>query len=192
MKKIFLIVLIFSFSASSWAEEHQSDKVDFKKPIIYSTSLMLVGYGALVATGEVNEPSGRNFKNAFKTWPKSDESPAVYNFILHPLWGSETYLRAREANFGMLGSIGFSMCASLTWEYLIESWSEHPSSQDLIITTGLGWILGETRYNLKQNSDEKFHWWIDPINTTLEHFNIGVMRDSQGQKTAIVNTAWNF
>ena len=192
MKKILLTILISSLSTISWAEEKKHTEVDFKKPILYCGSLMLAGYGALVATGEVDKPSLANFKNAFKEGPKSDNSPDFYNFILHPLWGSETYLRAREGNFGVLGSVGFSLCASITWEYFIESWSEHPSSQDLILTTGIGWMIGEARYKLKQKTGSKTHWFIDPINTTLEHLNIGVTTDTKRQKVTIIASRWNF
>ncbi len=46
--------------------------------------------------------------------------------------------------------------ASITWEYFIESWTEHPSSQDLLYTTGIGWMLGELRYRIKQRNQTDY------------------------------------
>ena len=107
----------------------QREKIEWKKPIVYSLGLMGVGITALVLTNEADDdPHFSNFKDAFETGPKHDDDGAGYNFVLHPLWGSETYLRAREANMNILGSIGFSFAASVTWEYFVESWTEHPSS----------------------------------------------------------------
>jgi hypothetical protein len=155
-------------------------KVEWKKPVLYSLSLMGVGLTLLVATGEAaDDPRVSNFRDAFREGPKQDDDSGVYNFVLHPLWGSETYLRAREAHMGKMGSIAFSLAASITWEYFFESWTEHPSTQDLIFTTGLGWMLGELRYRVKQRTGKKTHWWIDPINTTLEHVGIGVARNGE-------------
>ncbi len=194
MKKSILVILIYSLMVTMFARAGEEDaaSVDFKKPILYSGSLMLIGYGILVSTGEVDKPGINNFKEAFKDGPAFDNSPVYYNFILHPLWGSETYLRARECNFGMLGSIGFSLCASLTWEFLIESWSERPSSNDLIVTTGIGWMLGEVRYEFKKASQKKKHWLIDPINTLLEHLEMNFMKDGAGKVNPVMARTWDF
>ena len=93
---------------------------------------------------------------------------------------------------GVLGSFGFSLGASVTWEYLIESWTEHPSSQDLIYTTGVGWILGELRYQLKQRVSSDAHWWVDPIHKSLEHWGIGVKETSTGKPQPQVNLSYRF
>ncbi|MCP4669010.1 MAG: DUF3943 domain-containing protein, partial [Deltaproteobacteria bacterium] len=147
-----LIIFISSICSTGYGEEMKSDAIDFKKPVFYALSFMAVGYGSLVLSHQVGDPSFDNFKKAFTGGPKRDDDSFVFNYVLHPLWGSETYLRAREGNFGMIGSIAFSMAASATWEFLIESWSQAPSTQDLIFTTGIGWIIGEARYRLKQVS----------------------------------------
>jgi hypothetical protein len=160
------------------------EPIEWKKPVYYSLGMMGVGLTLLVGSGQAaDDPSYSNFRDAFRSGPKQDDDSGLYNFVLHPLWGSETYLRAREAHMGKLGSIAFSLGASITWEYFFESWTEHPSTQDLLYTTGLGWMLGELRYRLKQRADGKARWWIDPINTTLEHMRIGVERD--GRDTAV-------
>lgn len=139
---------------------------------------------ALVASGEADDsPSWSNFKGAWKSGPERDDDSPVYNLVLHPLWGSETYLRAREANMGIAGSFGFSMGASITWEYLFESWTEHPSSQDLLLTTGIGWMIGELRYRVKQMLGEDRDWLVDPIHEGLEHVGLLVDEDLRPRVT---------
>ncbi|MCO6440546.1 MAG: DUF3943 domain-containing protein [Nitrococcus mobilis] len=168
-------------------------KIDFKKPVLYSLSFMTVGLGGFVAGGILeNSPNVNNFVRAFTSPPQFDDDPPLFNFVLHPLWGSETYLRAREAHFGVPGSIAFSFGASATWEYFFESWAQQPSTQDLIVTTGIGWMIGEWRYYLKNRLDPKNYWWIDPINTTLEYFNIGVSQDRAGNIRTTLLLKWEF
>jgi hypothetical protein len=153
---------------------------------------MAVGYGTLLLTGESDYPSYTRFKRSYNSWPKRDPDSWAYNYVAHPLWGSETYLRAREGNFGMIGSIAFNMAASLFWEYLVESWSEHASIQDLIITTGAGFILGEIRYRIKNNIDPDYYFIIDPINTLLEHTLFSISQDEEGHLSSEVRFAWVF
>jgi hypothetical protein len=156
----------------------RDEPIEWKEPIVYSLGMMSVGLTLLVGTNQADDdPSFDNFRDAFRSGPKKDDDSYIYNLVLHPLWGSETYLRAREANMGKMGSIAFSFGASVAWEYLFESWTEHPSSQDLVFTTGLGWMLGELRYRIKQRTEGKVHWWIDPLNKTLEHMRVGVQRE---------------
>lgn len=186
------LLLVLLVAGSQPVAAADQPKIEWKEPVYYSLALMGVGLAVLVATNEADDdPRLRNFQDAFRSGPERDDDPAIYNFVLHPLWGSETYLRAREANMGMLGSIAFSFGASVTWEYFIESWTEHPSTQDLIYTTGLGWALGELRYRLKQRTGKKAHWWLDPIHTTLDHIGIRFARDD-GQTTPMLTYSIRF
>jgi hypothetical protein len=167
--------------------------VRWREPVLYSLSGMGVGIVALVASRQSDDdPSFGNFTSAFSDGPRRDDDGVLYNFVLHPLWGSETYLRAREANMGLLGSFGFSLGASVTWEYLIESWTEHPSTQDLIFTTGLGWMLGELRYQLKRRMPEDAHGWVDPIHEALEHWGVGVADSESGTPRPRVRLSYRF
>jgi len=156
------------------------------RTITYTLSMMAVGYGILVVAEELDEPDYDDFDDSIGSTPEPDDDDWQYNYVLHPLWGSETYLRAREADFGIMGSIGYSMASSLVWEYLVESWSEHPSTQDLLLTTGVGWLLGEARYSLKQKSDPKYYWLIDPIVTALDYVGIRLTKEPTGETTTMV------
>lgn len=175
------------------ATDDPDEGVQWKKPIVRSVGLMAFGLAGLQALGETDsDPRFNNFENAFKSGPKSDDDSDFYNLLLHPLWGSETYLRAREGRMGIWGSVAFSFGASVTWEYMFESWTEHPSRQDLVYTTGIGWMLGELRYRAKLKTGEKAHWWIDPIDKTLEHVRIGVTKDRAGDDVPMLILQWSY
>lgn len=180
-------------AAAPTSEPASSTEINFIRPVVYSLSFMAIGFGGFVAGGILkDEPSLDNFRKFSTSTPHFEDDSALFNFVLHPLWGSETYLRAREAHFGIPGSITFSLGASATWEYLFESWTQRPSTQDLILTTGLGWIIGEGRYYLKNRLDPKYHWWVDPIYTTLQYFDIGVNRDPTGHTQTTLRLTWGF
>jgi hypothetical protein len=168
------------------------ERIEIAKPLVYSLSLMTLALPVIGLVDDYGGPSLDKFTSAFQSRPRWDRDAAFINYALHPLWGSETYLRAREANWGVFGSIGFSMGMSVTWEYLMESWLTHPSTQDLIFTTGIGWVIGELRYQLKQRASEQWNWVLDPIHTTLERQNLIVTRDGNGRTTTLVTLSWNF
>ena len=133
-----------------------------------------------------NDPSHKNFENAFKDRPRQDDDSDFFNFVLHPAMGSEYYLRARETGTGMWGSFLYSFCASIFWEYFIESWTEHPSEQDLVVTPILGTILGEIRYIIKNLSNSP-HWLIDPIDTIFfSNLHLDIIRDGKKIRPMLV------
>lgn len=184
-------LLLTICTTAVWAEPETGPR--WEKPVKYSAVLMGVGLVGLIALDETDEdPDFSNFAEAFRDGPAPDDDSDFLNLVLHPLWGSETYLRAREADFGILGSIGFNFGASVTWEFFIESFTERPSTQDLINTTAIGVLIGEFRYYLKQNSDPKYYWLIDPINTGLEHFNLQFWSDGQGGDQPMMSLRWDF
>lgn len=168
---------------------------DLATPVKYTAALMAVEFVALHALDlEDDDVSSSNFED---TWdspaPEEDDDHAFLNYFLHPLMGSETYLRAREGELGVAGSLAFSMGASLTWEYLIESWTEHPSTQDLVLTTGVGWMIGELRYQIKQSNKitGSSNFWVDPIWTSLEYFDFNITR-SNGKAVPLVGFSGTF
>ena len=163
--------------------------VDLKKPIIYTATLMAVDLTFLIVTGMADsDPSIRNFRRGFKKGPAPDEDHWFTNYVLHPLMGSESYLRAREGGLGWFGSFLFSTVASFTWEFLYESWIERPSTQDLLVTSTFGSLLGEIRYQLKQKADRKYYWFIDPIDT----FFVSLKKTRNGKTQAVVGITWDL
>jgi len=77
--------------------------------------------------------------------------------------GSESYLRGRESGYGGFGSFLFSKAMSLTWEYLMESWTERPSINDMLVTSTVGSLIGEVRHQAKMRMKVKHHWFVDPL-----------------------------
>ena len=93
--------------------------------------------------GHEYEKAWNKFKNAWTEPPVLDKDPWTVNYLGHPYFGSLFYLSQRNYGESPLYSFLFSTFMSTAFEYFIESWAEHPSIQDLIITPVVGSILGE-------------------------------------------------
>lgn len=79
-----------------------------------------------------------------------DSDPAVVNYVLHPLSGSETHMIARDNGWSFAESALFDLFGSVYWEYVFENVFEPPSRTDLLTTGPLGAVLGEVRFQSKQ------------------------------------------
>lgn len=148
-------------------------------PIKYVLFYQTVGLGILNSldreTTEWEAFSFDNFVDGFESGPEQDGNSAFFNWFLHPLWGSETYLRARSQRYEWWESFLFSTASSVVWEYGMENFVTHPSTPDLLITSTFGSVLGEVRYRLKSDwvgsDDERYRMLaiaIDPIQTVTE------------------------
>jgi hypothetical protein len=91
-------------------------------------------------------PGWSNFRRAFTQPPVWDEDEWLVNLVGHPLIGMHTYLLERNFDASPLQAFLFSTAASVGWEYLIESWAEQPSIQDLLFTSTIGSVLGELNH----------------------------------------------
>jgi hypothetical protein len=100
-----------------------------------------------VHTGTV---SPDHFVDAWTKPPAWDTDGPVANYVLHPIMGAEAYLTVRNRDYGPLTSFLFSTAVSVGWEYLFESWAERPSAQDLLITSNIGSLQGELRFQLRR------------------------------------------
>ena len=83
------------------------------------------------------------FKEAWTKPPVFDHDSWVFNYAAHPYSGAFMYNTMRSQGAKPLPSYLFATGQSLIWEFMIESWVERPSIQDLIITSNLGSLLGE-------------------------------------------------
>jgi hypothetical protein len=84
--------------------------------------------------------------DAYRTPPVWDHDPWVWNYVIHPIAGAYAYDAERNHGEGPLRSFLFSTGTSVAWEYGFEAWIEHPSQQDLLITSTTGSLLGELSY----------------------------------------------
>jgi hypothetical protein len=92
------------------------------------------------------EDAWDHFKQAWTKPPVIDKDPGTVNYLGHPYFGSIFYLTQRDYGESPLRSFLYAVMMSTGFEYLIESWSERPSIQDLIVTPVVGSILGELIY----------------------------------------------
>jgi uncharacterized protein DUF3943 len=123
------------------------------------TGLSLIGIGVYAwaptsFTGADKENEWQeardHFKEAWTKPPVFDKDKAAVNFLGHPYFGMNFYLSQRNYGESPLYSFLFSTFTSTCFEYFIESWSERPSVQDLLITPIVGSILGELVYRATQ------------------------------------------
>ena len=97
------------------------------------------------------EEARDHFKEAWKKPPVFDKDGSGVNYVGHPFFGMQYYLSQRNYGESSLYSFLFSVGTSTFFEYFVESWSERPSVQDLIITPVVGSILGEIVYQATQH-----------------------------------------
>lgn len=121
-------------------------------PVLETSLSFALLWGAIASFPEfsdVEHPSARNFANAFTEDPAWDGDNYFINLFLHPLMGAEMYLMMRNREYSWFESALFSTIGSTAWEYLVESWVEQPSAQDLLLTSTAGSLFGEARYRLR-------------------------------------------
>jgi hypothetical protein len=102
---------------------------------------------AFVNTGTV---STDNFVDAWTGPPVWDTDGVIANYVLHPIMGAEAYLTVRNRGYGPLASFLFATGVSVGWEYLFEAWVEQPSGQDLLVTSPIGSLQGELRFQARR------------------------------------------
>src|SRR4029450_5088905 len=91
-----------------------------------------------------------NFADAWTRPPVWDTDGAIANYVLHPIMGAEAYLTVRNRDYGPIESFLFAPAVSVGWEYLFEAWVERPSAQDLLVTSPIGSLQGELRFQMRR------------------------------------------
>ncbi|MDD2335158.1 MAG: DUF3943 domain-containing protein [Geobacteraceae bacterium] len=107
---------------------------------------------------------GQMFSNYGKHFvdPVIDDDKFYVNYILHPYWGSTYYIRARERGLSKKSSLVYSAMMSAMYEFGIECFFEKPSIQDLIVTPGIGSLIGAFVFEPlrdKIKSKQDLHWF---------------------------------
>lgn len=154
---------------------------DLAYPIAYVFTRQLCGLAILNEMDREKTGFGsfgsENFKEGFRRGPEWDDDEWYWNYVAHPLWGSETFLRARAQNFTFFESFLFSTASSVVWEYGMENWASHPSQQDLLITSTVGSLIGELRFqilmDLKGRNDRTaklLRFGVDPLQSSTKFF----------------------
>jgi hypothetical protein len=106
--------------------------------------------------------------------PTWDGDPWYWNYVTHPISGSEYYLIARNRDVSWYWSLGYAAAMSAFWEGVTEAYYERPSGQDLLVTPLAGAFIGEVRFQAKRQllarCDEAPSFWctlgivlLDPV-----------------------------
>ena len=71
-----------------------------------------------------------------------DKDEPIWNFIVHPLSGSQLYLLYRAQGYSRMSALGMTTISSTLFEMTVEILTEPASFQDLYQTPILGTVLG--------------------------------------------------
>jgi hypothetical protein len=102
-------------------------------------------------TGWQKDPEFHGLEGNFTEGPRFDNDRFYFNYIAHPIDGSEFYLTARNRNLSWWQSLSYAAAVSTSFELFIESAYERASWQDLFITPVSGAVLGELRWQAKKS-----------------------------------------
>ena len=98
-----------------------------------------------------NKPNFFGLRRTFTTGPSFDYDNFFFNYIAHPIDGSEFYLIARNRKLNWWQSFAYAAAVSTFFEFFIESAYEGASWQDLWITPVSGAVIGELRWQAKKS-----------------------------------------
>lgn len=98
-----------------------------------------------------NKPNFYGLKRNFTHGPNFDYDNFFFNYIAHPIDGSEFFLIARNRKLSFWESFAYAAAVSTFFEFFIESAYEGASWQDLWITPVSGTVIGELRWQAKKS-----------------------------------------
>lgn len=106
-----------------------------------------------------------SFKNYRDNFGKLvfDQDEPLWNWIVHPLGGSQFYLYYRAHGYRPIDSVTMSFISSALFEFTIEIYTEPASVQDLYQTPVLGGLLGVGLENISLyllNSGNAFYKFL--------------------------------
>jgi hypothetical protein len=116
--------------------------VPIVEAIAYDVGLWLIDRYALDASYSHISPESvtSNVRAGFRL----DDDDFNTNHFLHPYHGSSSFLAARSAGHGFWTSGAFALSSSILWEVAGET--QAPSTNDLIMNTAGGTVLGEALF----------------------------------------------
>lgn len=138
------------------------------------------------------KPFYKRWWNHVRKGPRYDHDNPIFNYVLHPYAGAVYFMSARSCGFNFWQSMLYSFIISdIGWEFGIEATMERPSVQDLIITPGIGSLIGEGFFRLKHKivGDDYYvfgskvvghiiTFLIDPVNEIMDLFRTSPARQA--------------
>lgn len=92
----------------------------------------------------------KTYQKTFTMPPVWDKDSISWNYGVHPIMGSVSYLAYRNKGGHWAEAFAGAAINSAIYEYLIAGGTQRPSINDLIVTPVLGSLLGEGIYRLKK------------------------------------------
>jgi hypothetical protein len=92
----------------------------------------------------------RKYQRTFTLPPVWDDDHWSWNYEVHPIMGSFSYLAYRNRQAPWYEAFAGSAVNSLIYEYLIAGGTQQPSYNDMIVTPVMGSLLGEGIYQFKK------------------------------------------
>ncbi|MGB0453599.1 MAG: DUF3943 domain-containing protein [Bacteriovoracaceae bacterium] len=131
-------------------------------------------YGITWLVYPLTQPEVVREKGSFKNYRKNfgqivfDKDEPFWNWIVHPISGSQLYLYYRSVGYKRVDSLSLAFVSSTLFEFTVEIYTEPASVQDLYQTPVLGSVLGVGLENLSTyllNSGNAFgRFWGHVIN----------------------------
>lgn len=163
-----LALIIFIYSASSCANsdketppglkkripdhryefierDHSSRETSFHLAKMYGISWLV--YPASQFDVVKNKGSFENYRKNFGQLVFDKDEP-FWNWIVHPISGSQLFLYYRANGYSRINSLALSFISSTLFEFTVEIYTEPASVQDLYQTPILGSVLGVGLENL--------------------------------------------
>ncbi|TSA35639.1 MAG: DUF3943 domain-containing protein [Porphyromonadaceae bacterium] len=99
----------------------------------------------------------KTYKRTFTLPPVWDNDSISWNYGVHPIMGSFSYLAYRNKRAHWAEAFAGAAINSAIYEYLIAGGTQQPSINDLIVSPILGSLLGEGIYQLKKRLLKDHH-----------------------------------
>ncbi len=110
----------------------------------------------------------RTYRRSFTLPPVWDNDSLSWNYGVHPIMGSFSYLAYRNKHAHWAEAFAGAAVNSAIYEYLIAGGTQQPSINDLIVTPVLGSLLGEGIYQVKKRILRDQHLnWVEKIFLTV-------------------------
>lgn len=110
----------------------------------------------------------KTYKKTFTLPPVWDRDSISWNYGVHPIMGSFSYLAYRNRRAHWAEAFAGAAINSAIYEYLIAGGTQQPSINDMIVTPVFGSLLGEGIYQLKKRCLRNSHLnFIEKVFITL-------------------------
>ncbi|MBT4401053.1 MAG: DUF3943 domain-containing protein, partial [Bacteroidetes bacterium] len=90
------------------------------------------------------------YKQSFSMLPRLDKDHWSWNYEVHPMMGSFSYLAYRNRGAAIWESFTGSALNSVIYEYIIAGGTQPPSWNDMVITPISGSLVGEGLFQMKK------------------------------------------